>query len=525
MRMLFLANATGLLSIALAVLIFAFDLLTPQGFALGVLYLIPLLLSIRVERIWLAVGIASLCSVLIALDVVFGEAAATEAKIPAGMTVSNRCIEIGSLWFVLLLTVAKRRCTAQQTAEPISAQPEKPEDSSGMALWALIDASPLALITLDRTGCVRLWSPAAERIFGWQQAEVLGKPYPIVPWDMTHEFEDLLGKAARGEAIAGRETLRTRRDGAVINVSLSTALMRGVDQEVISIVEMIEDITDRKRAEAERLSAREELEDRLQRDAKIVEEQLNKARRELVASTRLMIVGQMTAQLAHDLRNPLGSIRNAAYYLSRRVPQGDVKWTDYLNMIRDEVETCNRIITSLLDVTRGRQVVPQRVELEEMISQAVARQQTPEAVELQFECLPSPFEINADPMQLRQVLDNLLKNAIDAVGIAGRIEIRALRPSDCETDVITVSDTGPGIPTHLGESVFDLFVTTKSKGTGLGLAICRQIVERHGGRIAIANERGAGGAVFRIDLPRINDPIVAVSAPAENLPIATKTAS
>lgn len=528
MRKVLLANLNGLLAIALAVAFFALDLQTPQGFSIGILYLVPLLLALRSENVWWGVGVATLSSILIALDVAFGAAALADTKINADQTITNRCLQIAAVWIVLLMSIARNRSHSSPQVDdsiPPADDADEDDESPGMALWALIEVSPLAIITLNTAGCVQLWNPAAARIFGWQQNEVLGKPSPIIPWDMQQEFSELLAKAAKGEAIAGRESLRTCRDGSVIHVSLSTALLRGADGQVISIVEMIEDVTDRKRAEADRLMAREELLERQRRDKEIVDDQLNKARRDLVASTRLVTVGQMTAQLAHDLRNPLGSIRNAAYYLSRRIPPGDLKWSDYLNMIRDEVETCNRIITSLLDVTRGREVVRQRIELGELIAQAIGRLQTPEAVEFRLECLPSPFEISADPMQLRQVVDNLLKNALDAVGSAGCIDIRALRPSDSETDVITVSDSGPGIPTELGESVFELFVTTKAKGTGLGLAICRQIVERHGGRIALASEQGIGGAVFRIDLPRSNEPPAPISLPEETPALAAKSAS
>jgi len=254
----------------------------------------------------------------------------------------------------------------------------------------------------------------------------------------------------------------------------------------------VRDITDRKKAEAELLELK-------QHERELVEAELEKVRGELVRSTRLATIGQMSAQIAHDIRNPLGAVHNAVYYLRRKVPQGEEKWHEYLEMIRKEINACDRIITSLLDVARRRKPVREPHYLCEVVQRAMSRMVLPHDVRLSCRCRPNPFLLHVDAVQWRQVMDNLLKNAVEAVSPRGDIAVAG----ECvgEYDVVTVQDSGPGIEPEMREKIFDMFITTKAKGTGLGLSICRQIVERHGGTLELL-DNGQPGAAFQIRLPR-----------------------
>lgn len=237
-----------------------------------------------------------------------------------------------------------------------------------------------------------------------------------------------------------------------------------------------------------------------------VMEELSATKKELVLKTRMAAIGQMSAQVAHEMRNPLGVVSNAIYYLKRIIPKKHEKWSQYLHLMYDEVATCNKFISELLDITRGKMVERSMFDLPVLIRKVFARHRVPGSdvssrIKLKVFCQPDPFEVFADKDQLAQVFDNLLKNSLEAIGgNHGIIEIRAVR--DEQQDVITVRDSGSGIRDEDRASVFDFLFTTKPTGSGLGLPICRQIIERHGGSVEIIDIESSG-TTFRICLPQV----------------------
>ena len=256
---------------------------------------------------------------------------------------------------------------------------------------------------------------------------------------------------------------------------------------------------ERKLTEQDKRNAQRQLIEHQREEKARVETELIKVRDKLVKSTRMATIGRMSAQVAHDIRNPLGSIRNAAYYLKRKVPATEPKWRDYLELIDSEVDVCNRIIEGLLDVTWNKEPIRELVDLSAMVDDAFSRVSLPREVTVRQSYAEKPFLISVDPVRFRRVLDNLIRNAAEAVDEQGDIEVQASRNDRNET--IEIRNSGSPIPTDERESIFELFYTTKAKGTGLGLPICRQFVERHGGSI-VAVDENSHGATFRIELPR-----------------------
>ncbi len=251
------------------------------------------------------------------------------------------------------------------------------------------------------------------------------------------------------------------------------------------------DITDRKQAE-ERLREQE------LHEKQRVEAELADARDELVRKTRLAAIGQMSASIAHDLRNPLGAVRNAAYLLRRRLPQDQPRLLDPVAIIEQEVARADRIITNLLNLTRSRSPNKEAVDMGSLVRRIFENTRNAEGVQCRFSFSTDPFIIQADVGQFTQVLANLLDNAVEAMGGRGELWVEASRKEDC--DVLTLRDTGPGWPEDVRDRLFEPLVTTKTTGTGLGLAICRQIVESHDGTIE-AVESATKGATIRIMLP------------------------
>ncbi|MDP6546495.1 MAG: PAS domain S-box protein [Phycisphaerae bacterium] len=228
---------------------------------------------------------------------------------------------------------------------------------------------------------------------------------------------------------------------------------------------------------------------------------LREVREELLRKARLAAIGQVSGSIAHDLRNPLGSVRNATYYLKQIVPSSESTIIEYLEIIDQETTAADKVITNLLKLGRTPTAVKQKVDIAQVIREALARVGPPAGIQLRVSQDPDPFEILADPDQIRQVFDNLVGNAVQAMGGEGEIIVEISRDGEGDNDTITFRDTGPGIAPDIRKTLFQPLITTKAKGTGLGLTICRQIVERHGGAIDAVDDDRAGAA-FVICLPR-----------------------
>ncbi|UCE60217.1 MAG: PAS domain S-box protein [Phycisphaerales bacterium] len=266
------------------------------------------------------------------------------------------------------------------------------------------------------------------------------------------------------------------------------------------IVAVYDDITEQKLAEEAARRAQEQLLEFQRSETERIRIELDKVREQLVNQTRLAAVGQVAASIAHELRNPLGAVRNAAYYLKRHVASENPKLPEYLWIIDNEVSAADRVIRDMMEMARAKEPFKETVDLGRMIRKVSAQLCPQETVDLRLSLESEPFTVRADPGQLQQVIANLLTNAVQATSGKGEIIVDARRSGDY--DKIEVRDSGSGICIEDLERVFEPLFTTKARGTGLGLTICRQIIERHGGTIDLVDEEGRG-ATFRIRLPQV----------------------
>ncbi|MCL4194272.1 MAG: GHKL domain-containing protein [Thermoguttaceae bacterium] len=234
-----------------------------------------------------------------------------------------------------------------------------------------------------------------------------------------------------------------------------------------------------------------------------VEAEMARLKEQLARQERLAVVGQAVAGIAHDLRNPLAVVRSAAWLLKRCLPAGDPKPQSYLEAIDAEIETANRIISNLMEIVRAKEAVKESVDFGATARQVFEKLQNRADISCRIDCQPEPFTVHADPTQLRQVLGNLMSNAAEAMGATGEIRLEARRADGF--DLLTIRDSGPGIPPEIRQTLFEPLVSTRLKGTGLGLAICRQIVDRHGGTIDLLPSDA--GAAFQIRLPHSPQPV------------------
>jgi signal transduction histidine kinase len=278
---------------------------------------------------------------------------------------------------------------------------------------------------------------------------------------------------------------------------------------------------------AERLqSSHAELERRVEERS----EELFVAQEKLLRQERLATLGQLTATVSHELRNPLGVISNAVYYLKRKcnvlfaaiddrqntqmsdasaeqknaVASKD-KVRQYLDMVEREVAAADRIITDLLATSRTKEPVLQWVDLDKLLQKVVEPKALPEYIH--WEYLPDnhPFMMRVDPLQLQQVLRNLLLNAMQAINAMGKGNNAVIRLQASLKNGhyhLELSDSGMGIGDGRRTNIFEPLFTTKAKGNGLGLWISREIIRSHGGEMRLKQTHGdLGGAVFEIVIP------------------------
>jgi signal transduction histidine kinase len=234
---------------------------------------------------------------------------------------------------------------------------------------------------------------------------------------------------------------------------------------------------------------------------------------QLLRSERLSSIGRLAAGVAHELKNPLGAIRNAIYYIRTALKDSPVLETDpHLKMIlklaEGEIDASVVIIGELLDFSRVVQLTPRRTSINELMEKLPNIISIPENVELVWDLDVTLPTATVDPDRLNQVFCNVAGNAIQAMPKGGKlkfktgfvVETAGEEGVSQEMIVVTIEDTGTGIePVHLPK-IFEPLFTTKARGTGLGLAISRNIVEKHGGVILVTSHVGKGTS-FTIKLP------------------------
>jgi PAS domain S-box-containing protein len=358
-------------------------------------------------------------------------------------------------------------------------------------LSAVVDASPLAIVVLDRDGVVRTWNPAAERLFGYPASDIIGTRAGDGPAAFLREAR-LLERLARGESTSGLELGTARKDGTAIELSVFAASLSATGSP--GYVALVEDISGRKRYERERA-------DLLGRE--------RDARREAEAANRLK--DEFLATLSHELRTPLNAIMGWASML-RQQQLDDEGRARAVEIIERNAKSQQQLVNDILEVSRiirGQlrlELTPVnvidavRLALESVMPTAATKHQ-----ELVTSLPDAPILVSGDRERLQQVFWNLLSNATKYTGRDGRIEVKvASSPSDVS---VTVRDNGIGIAPEVLPHIFERFrqgdagPTREYGGLGLGLAIVRHLVEAHGGTVRAESAGNGQGSTFTIVLP------------------------
>jgi signal transduction histidine kinase len=250
------------------------------------------------------------------------------------------------------------------------------------------------------------------------------------------------------------------------------------------------------------------LEQRLEEREKLIREllqaheELRGTQTRLIDAERLAAIGELSAAVAHGIRNPVSGIRAAAQLASLELPDGH-PLRENIGDIIAEADKLEARIKTLLDFAKPFQPNPVACRLEQIVADAVAslrNRLAAQDVDLVVDLPPALPEVELDYAQIEQVLIGLLSNAVEAMPGGGRITITGRIADDGRRLLLYVGDTGPGIAPDQLKRVFELFFTTKASGTGLGLAVAKRVVELHGGKIAVESEPGTGTR-FTIELP------------------------
>jgi two-component system sensor histidine kinase HydH len=216
-------------------------------------------------------------------------------------------------------------------------------------------------------------------------------------------------------------------------------------------------------------------------------------------SERLATIGQVAASIGHELRNPLAVMQTSVHMLSRRLPM-DERNVKHLRRVDEQILLCNAIIADLLELARDRPAERQPTDLADVVREAALSVPRPPALSLDLDIPGAMPPVAVDPGQFRQLVVNLVLNAVQASEAkGGGVELRLF--SEDYDLLLTVEDRGQGLSTEVLARLFEPLFTTRSTGTGLGLALCHRIVEKHGGTISAVNRPG-GGATFSVRVPR-----------------------
>jgi signal transduction histidine kinase len=232
-------------------------------------------------------------------------------------------------------------------------------------------------------------------------------------------------------------------------------------------------------------------------------DKLLETQEQLIRSEKLAAIGQLASGVGHELRNPLGAIKNANFYIRRRalntdLPTTEPKVMEFLKIIDEEVNSANKVITDLLGFSRVRKPEASPAHIAGIIEDALRYTPMPEKVTLVKEINNNLPMVMVDGEQIKQVFVNIILNALQAMPEGGQLELRA-RDKGRFVEV-AFTDTGSGIPDDIRSKIFDPLFTTKAKGVGLGLSVCKTIMEHHQGEIRVESQVGQG-TTFTISLP------------------------
>ena len=284
------------------------------------------------------------------------------------------------------------------------------------------------------------------------------------------------------------------RNGRLIPTSMVLVAHRGVDGHVERFSAVARDITDLRDSQAALKAYSEHLQDLVATRT----QQLEVAQEQLTRQEKLAFLGQLAGGVGHELRNPLGVIANAVYYLKLVQIDADETVKEYLNIIDGRVQESQKIVTDLLGLSRNRIVERETISIDKIVTEVLNRHPAPAQIVVTTDIPSNLPPIWVDASQIRQVVTNLVTNAYQAMSEEGHLQIAAELTNNNIT--LQIKDNGTGMSPEVLARIFEPLFTTKSQGIGLGLAVSKNLIEVNGGQIEVVSEIGQG-TCFTLTLP------------------------
>jgi PAS domain S-box-containing protein len=364
-----------------------------------------------------------------------------------------------------------------------------------LRLAAIVESSDDAIVSKTLEGKITSWNQGAQRMFGYTADEILGKSVTILmPPERVDEEPGIIERLKRGERVDHYETVRKRKDGTLLHVSLTVSPIKDDDGRVVGASKIARDITDRVRTAEERAKLLES-----ERNARLEAERISTMKDEFLAN------------LSHELRTPLNAILGWSQLLASGQMSPDEVKTG-IQTIERNARAQTQLIEDLLDMNR---IISGKIRLDVQLTdlgrvvhaaiESVRPSAEAKGIRLRAIVDPRAEPVSGDPNRLQQVVWNLLSNAIKFTPKAGRIDVLVQRVNSHLE--ITVHDSGVGIHPDFLPYVFERFrqadssTTRKHGGLGLGLSIVKQLVELHGGTVRAESKGEGEGATFTVALP------------------------
>ncbi len=365
-------------------------------------------------------------------------------------------------------------------------------------LNAIMDSAVDAIIVIDSHGTVQTVNPATQRLFGYAPEQVIGQNVKmLMPPPFREEHDSYISnylESGTAKIIGiGREVVGRRQDGSVFPIHLAVSQITIDDQ--ILFAGIIRDISDLKRAE-HKLA---ELNRYLEREVQDRTAELRDAQAELVRNEKLALLGQVSANISHEIRNPLNAAKTSAYYLMNAKSPTESKIIEHLERIDRQIHMIDNVITALTDLAKLPDPRIAEVDLIELVQQTIDSVDLPPDIHVVIEKAPGLPPVRGDVNQIAMVIRNLVRNARDAMNQGGG-QLTISFGKDGQHLSVSVADNGCGIAEADLARIMDPFFSTKARGMGLGLAIIQAILEKNDGRMDVQSHVGTGSN-FQIFLP------------------------
>ncbi len=362
----------------------------------------------------------------------------------------------------------------------------------------LIDLSPDAIIVRKLNGTVTFWNIGAEKLYGWTKDEAIGQDLNVL---LKTELPQSLAEIQNTLKINGKwsgEIVHICKDGSKLVVQSYWLGKIGSDGKIFEVLESNVDITDHIQMQLKL----EESAIRLEEYANQMEELANQRAAQLKDAERLAAIGATAGMVGHDIRNPLQAITGDVYLAKTElatIPEGEEKKNiiESLTEIEKNIDYINKIVADLQDFARPLKPIVEETDLKLIIDDLLSKNGLPENVKVSVKL--ETGKVVADSTFINRILYNLVNNAVQAMPKGGKLTLRTYK--EANDTIISVKDTGVGIPEAVKGKLFTPMFTTKSKGQGFGLAVIKRMTEALGGTVSFESQEGKG-TTFIVRLPK-----------------------